>query len=80
MQGGALALTSSTRNGSTITDSVFFENQATYGGGIYFHTLTPQVPQFLNCTFLDNYASEFGGALFVDSVSTWLVSILDLVS
>jgi hypothetical protein len=65
------------QNGLLAYDSVFIENQATFGGGVYFFTLGPSVDSegrlgnfasFENCTFIRNRAEEVGAAIGVSTL------------
>ena len=45
-------------------DIIFTKGNATYGGAIYAYQ---EGCLAINCTFLDNYADEFGGAIYTQS-------------
>lgn len=75
-QGGAIALEGIAvwgSNQSLISNSIFLNNEAEEGGGVYISDLQERMPVFGDCQWIKNNASRFGGAVFINTYSTWPV-------
>lgn len=67
--GGALMLELEQEGAASIfvINSTFSENQAALGGGTYISPYsTEKEVQFVQCHFLQNNASQYGAAVFLD--------------